>query len=102
MDRQIFYYNICLPLLSLSLSQSPPREVLLEAKQLGFSDRQISRCIDSTELAVRDTRLSLGLHPWVKRIDTVAAEYPAHTNYLYLTYNGITHDIDFPGQLIVT
>ncbi|CAI8057001.1 CAD protein [Geodia barretti] len=79
----------------------PPRGVLLEAKQLGFSDRQIARCINSTELAVRDTRLSLSLRPCVKRIDTVAAEYPAHTNYLYLTYNGVSHDIDFPGEAVM-
>ena len=86
----------------LSLPQCPSRGVLLEAKQLGFSDKQIARCINSTELAVRDTRLSLALRPCVKRIDTVAAEYPAHTNYLYLTYNGVSHDIDFPGQTVIT
>ena len=81
--------------------QLPPRALLQEAKQLGFSDKQIARCIDSTELAVRDMRLTFDLHPCVKRIDTVAAEYPAQTNYLYLTYNGVSHDIDFPGQTTV-
>ena len=84
------------------LVQCPPRGLLREAKQLGFSDRQIARCTNSTELAIRDMRLTLDLHPCVKRIDTVAAEYPALTNYLYLTYNGGSHDIDFPGQLTVT
>ena len=42
--------------------------------------------------------MTLDLHPSVKQIDTVAAEYPAHTNYLYLTYNGMSHDVDFPGE----
>ena len=75
--------------------------MLLEAKQLGFSDKQIARYVNSTELAIRDSRLSHALHPCVKRIDTVAAEYPAHTNYLYLTYNGVSHDVDFPSELHV-
>lgn len=51
----------------------------------------------STELVVRQTRWELGVSPWVKQIDTVAAEWPASTNYLYLTYNGSEHDIEFPG-----
>lgn len=72
--------------------------MLLEAKQLGFSDKQIAHHVNYTELAVRDVRMTLDLHPCVKRIDTVAAEYPAHTNYLYLTYNGLSHDVDFPGE----
>lgn len=80
------------------VTQAFPRSLLLEAKQLGFSDRQIARHVNSTELAIRDTRMNLDLHPCVKRIDTVAAEYPAHTNYLYLTYNGVSHDVDFPGE----
>ena len=77
--------------------QDIPRALLLEAKCLGFSDRQIARYVDSTALAVRDLRLTLGISPWVKQIDTVAAEYPAFTNYLYLTYNGGSHDLEFPG-----
>jgi hypothetical protein len=43
----------------------------------------------------RAQRLELGILPWVKQIDTVAAEWPATTNYLYLTYNGSTHDVSF-------
>jgi len=46
---------------------------------------------------VRQTRQELGVSPWVKQIDTVAAEWPASTNYLYLTYSGIEHDVQFPG-----
>ncbi len=45
--------------------------------------------------SLRAQRLELGILPWVKQIDTVAAEWPATTNYLYLTYNGSTHDVSF-------
>lgn len=51
----------------------------------------------STELVVRRAREELGIRPWVKQIDTVAAEWPACTNYLYLTYNAAEHDLAFPG-----
>ena len=79
------------------LFQSLSEELLREAKRLGFSDRQIARYVDSTELAIYDLRKTLGICPYVKQIDTVAAEYPAYTNYLYLTYNGGSHDLEFTG-----
>ena len=63
-------------------------DVLQRAKQLGFSDKQISVATESTETAIRDRRHALGIRPRVKQIDTLAAEYPAATNYLYLTYGG--------------
>ncbi|KAL2175706.1 uncharacterized protein P884DRAFT_227798 [Thermothelomyces heterothallicus CBS 202.75] len=69
--------------------------ILLRAKQLGFCDRQIAKFWGSTELAVRGMRLEAGITPFVKQIDTVAAEFPAYTNYLYLTYNASEHDITF-------
>ncbi|KAK4236988.1 hypothetical protein C8A03DRAFT_35101 [Achaetomium macrosporum] len=69
--------------------------MLLQAKQLGFCDRQIAKFWGSTELAVRGMRLEAGITPFVKQIDTVAAEFPAYTNYLYLTYNASEHDITF-------
>jgi len=69
------------------------RAELLFAKQIGFSDKVIARLTHSSELIIRQTRLSLGITPIVKQIDTVAAEYPAFTNYLYLTYNAKAHDI---------
>ena len=69
------------------------RELLLEAKQAGFADRQIANLIDSTESRVRELRYGWGILPCVKQIDTLAAEYPAQTNYLYLTYNGQEDDI---------
>jgi carbamoyl-phosphate synthase/aspartate carbamoyltransferase len=68
---------------------------LLQAKQLGFCDRQIAKFWGSTELAVRGMRLETGITPFVKQIDTVAAEFPAFTNYLYLTYNASEHDVSF-------
>ncbi|KAK3990125.1 pyrABCN [Cladorrhinum sp. PSN332] len=69
--------------------------VLRKAKQLGFCDRQIANFYDSSELAVRNLRTKSGIIPFVKQIDTVAAEFPAFTNYLYLTYNAAEHDISF-------
>ena len=51
----------------------------------------------STELAVRMARQAMAITPYVKQIDTVAAEYPAFTNYLYLTYNASENDLEFPG-----
>ncbi|KAJ7341427.1 hypothetical protein JRQ81_005509 [Phrynocephalus forsythii] len=74
---------------------SMPAPVLKMAKQLGFSDKQVAQAVLSTELAVRKMRHDLKILPVVKQIDTVAAEWPAQTNYLYLTYNGTEHDLAF-------
>ena len=60
--------------------------VLLEAKKLGFSDKQLGKLMECSEMVIRDLREKYDIHPWVKQIDTVAAEWPAATNYLYLTY----------------
>jgi len=68
---------------------------MLSAKQSGFSDGQIARLVGSQELLVRKTRKDLGIKPWVKQIDTLAAEVAAQTNYLYMTYSGNAHDLDF-------
>jgi carbamoyl-phosphate synthase large subunit len=70
----------------------PNEEQLRRAKQAGFADRQIARLTGHTEASVRSRRLALGITPVVKQIDTLAAEYPAQTNYLYLTYNGSEDD----------
>ena len=69
--------------------------VLLDCKRLGFSDRQIGRCVGVDPKEVRAHRKSRGITPWVKQIDTLAAEFPAQTNYLYLTYHGSEHDVEF-------
>ncbi|ORY80339.1 hypothetical protein BCR37DRAFT_359297 [Protomyces lactucae-debilis] len=71
------------------------QEIMLRAKKHGFSDRQIADAVGSDELAVRARRKSFNIKPWVKRIDTLAAEFPANTNYLYTTYNASTHDVEF-------
>ena len=80
-----------------------PKETLVRAKQLGFSDKQIALLLDKEELDVRTMRQNYGIQPYIKQIDTLAAEYPAETNYLYLTYNGSEDDIDFtsPESVIV-
>ncbi|CAO2604118.1 CAD protein [Lemmus lemmus] len=82
-------------LLEQHRGQPLPQDLLHQAKCLGFSDKQIALAVLSTELAVRKLRQELGICPAVKQIDTVAAEWPAQTNYLYLTYWGNTHDLDF-------
>ena len=69
-------------------------EVIREAKRIGFSDKQIGRCVDLDELKLRTFRKRFGINPVVKQIDTLAAEWPAKTNYLYLTYGGQTDDIE--------
>jgi len=78
-------------------------ELLLRSKKAGFSDFQIARLVmkgDVTQnlLAVREHRKLRGILPSVKQIDTLAAEYPAQTNYLYLTYSGNEHDIEFSAD----
>jgi len=84
-----------------------PYELLLRAKRQGFSDFQIARFLladkgvkagDKEALAVRSQRKQLGITPVVKQIDTLAAEYPAETNYLYLTYSGTHSDINYEGD----
>jgi carbamoyl-phosphate synthase large subunit len=75
-----------------------PVELLKSAKKSGFSDLKIAKLINAEELTVRALRKSLNIIPNVKRIDTVAAEFPAHTNYLYTTYNASTNDVTFDDK----
>lgn len=83
--------------------QDLPRTLLREAKQSGFSDRQIAQLTKRTEMEVRQHRKTQGVTPVIKQIDTLAAEYPAKTNYVYLTYNGSEDDLTFgdPRQVAV-
>ena len=82
------------------------RDLMLRAKRQGFSDFQIARAvgmekdcdIEQAILMVRDRRKELGVVPAVKQIDTLAGEFPAQTNYLYLTYNGDAHDIAYEND----
>lgn len=85
-----------------------PRELLLLAKKKGFSDFQIGKALLKDAMAeeaeqecdiIRARRKELGILPVVKQIDTLAGEFPAQTNYLYLTYNGEYHDIEYKTPL---
>ena len=72
------------------------KSLMWDIKKLGFSDDQIARAKGKTSDEVRAIRKELGVVPSVKQIDTLAAEWPAVTNYLYLTYGGHSHDIEIP------
>lgn len=72
-------------------------EALMMAKRLGFSDEQIARAVGITEDDVRRMRGQAGLRPSVKQVDTLAGEWPATTNYLYMTYNGAADDVKLVG-----
>lgn len=71
---------------------------LKRAKRFGFSDGQVAKTMSVNTIFIRQLRRRLNLHPFVKRIDTLAAEWPATTNYLYLTYSASEHDIDFEKE----
>ncbi len=74
------------------------RELMLEAKKLGFSDAGIAKIACQTEDEVRGRRLGWNLRPFVKQIDTMAGEFAAETNYLYTTYHGSSHDVEPSGK----
>ena len=78
---------------SLAKAESVTPEIMLAAKKLGFSDKQIARCLQTTELVMRSIRLSFNIVPFVKQIDTVSAEFPCTNNYLYMTYNAVEDDV---------
>lgn len=96
-------YDISRKLESYQSIEQVSDELLTEAKQAGFSDFQIARLIlkrdnhemEQASLEVREYRKKRGILPVVKQIDTLGAEYPAQTNYLYLTYHGKEHDVPF-------
>ncbi|MDE6072184.1 MAG: carbamoyl-phosphate synthase (glutamine-hydrolyzing) large subunit [Muribaculaceae bacterium] len=99
--------NTCKELESLSSLEEISDELMRKAKQEGFSDFQIGRALWGEEMnkrseelskKVRENRLARGIRPVVKQIDTLAAEYPAQTNYLYLTYNGRQNDVQYTGD----
>ena len=84
---------------------SLPPDLLRSAKQMGFSDFQIAKIVckdpnmaEATSYDVRRIRKENGIIPCVKQIDTLAAEYPAQTNYLYITYNGRENDVKYLGD----
>ncbi|WPK25396.1 hypothetical protein PUMCH_002709 [Australozyma saopauloensis] len=87
--------NMYRELESAGLMHNVNSDLMRRAKKLGFSDKQIASCVDSTELEVRAIRKAFGITPFVKKIDTLAAEFPANTNYLYTTYNATSSDVEF-------
>lgn len=99
-------YNHEHKLLRYNTLDNCPLELIREVKKLGFSDFQIARCVlkskdeefESHLKEVRNYRKLNHIVPFVKQIDTLAAEYPAKTNYLYLTYNGNKHDVEFQND----
>jgi len=70
-------------------------KTIAKAKEYGFSDEQLSKLLGMDVEYLRKLRISEGIRPYVKQIDTLAAEWPARTNYLYLTYGGSIDDLDF-------
>ncbi len=86
-----------------SSSVTDDLELLTKAKKLGFSDKQIADIGSLREQDVREARIRHSIIPVVKQIDTLAAEYPASTNYLYMTYHGIENDVHLrePNQVII-
>jgi hypothetical protein len=73
-----------------------PKTVLKDAKDAGFSDRQIARVYGVNELVARNYRKSFNIVPYVKKIDTLAGEFPCNTNNLYITYNAQFDEVEFP------
>ncbi len=82
----------------LKSSDAEKKYWLERAKRFGFSDGQIAKIMGVDTIFIRQMRRKLNIHPFVKRIDTLAAEWPAKTNYLYLTYSASEHDIDFEQE----
>jgi carbamoyl-phosphate synthase large subunit len=68
-------------------------QLIKNAKKMGFSDKQLARCLNLEEMQVRSLRQKFNIRPVAKQIDTLAAEWPAKTNYLYLSYGGDTDDV---------
>ncbi|MDD6210070.1 MAG: carbamoyl-phosphate synthase (glutamine-hydrolyzing) large subunit [Bacteroidales bacterium] len=100
-----YIYNCSVQLEKYNTIKEIPPDLLKKAKQMGFSDFQIAKLVEKksadleeTSKKVRKYRKELGIVPVVKQIDTLAAEYPAQTNYLYLTYNGNSNDVKYLGD----
>ena len=74
------------------------KNLMRQAKHLGFSDKQIARAINKDDMEVRQMRKEMGILPVIKQIDTLAAEWPAKTNYLYMTYGGYDNDITVSAE----
>ena len=87
-----------------NLNNPLTKKLLKEGKKLGFSDKSIARFREMNVNTLRTWRISQGIVPYVKQIDTLAGEFEAETNYLYMTYHGIEHDVKpsiIPASLII-
>lgn len=107
LDKLMRIHETSIELESYHSLETLPDLLLLQAKQQGFSDFQIARLVlsdtdygrnDQIQVSLRNWRKQRGIIPYVKQIDTLAAEHPAVTNYLYMTYHGSEHDIDFEAD----
>ena len=102
-------YNINKQLKQTADIKAMSDDLLREAKVYGFTDFQIARALgmerememEDAQMLVRQRRKDSGIHPYVKQIDTLAAEYPARTNYLYMTYGGVAHDVELHSRSVV-
>lgn len=99
-DRWFLYhiYAIARMESALSSAEALTFSSLLEAKKAGFSDHALGALRNATEASVRELRQELGIRPSIKQIDTLAGEFAAHTNYLYMTYHGSSHDVVPSGE----
>ncbi len=105
LEKLLHIYNINQELRQQSID-TISSDLLKKAKVYGFTDFQVARALGMEEqmdiedamLKVRAKRKEMGILPYVKQIDTLAAEYPAHTNYLYMTYNAVAHDINYEND----
>lgn len=105
LDKLVNIVNTSKELSKYDSLEELPKALIKKAKGEGFSDFQIGRFVfkdkidtEAMVLRVRELRKKLGIVPVVKQIDTLAAEFPAQTNYLYLTYNGTVSDVDYKGD----
>ncbi|MCQ2266909.1 MAG: carbamoyl-phosphate synthase (glutamine-hydrolyzing) large subunit [Bacteroidaceae bacterium] len=102
LDKLLHIYNINAQLRATNINLVN-NELLREAKVYGFTDFQVGRALrlenemdmEKAQMVIRERRKQAGILPYVKQIDTLAAEYPAQTNYLYMTYAAVEHDINF-------
>ena len=105
LDKLVNIVNTSNELSKYNELEELPKALIRKAKGEGFSDFQIGRFVlkdridtEDMVLKVRELRKKMGIVPVVKQIDTLAAEFPAQTNYLYLTYNGTVSDVDYKGD----
>ena len=106
LSKLLHIYDLSIQLQEFSDIVETPGDLLKEAKRSGFSDFQIARLLYNSgdekiakdSMMVRAYRKKHGIIPYVRQIDTLAAEYPAETNYLYLTYSASAHDIGFEAD----